>query len=480
VWNAEEAIRWYERALAAAGDDDGLVGQAALARGLALEQIGRNEDAHAGYELAVDRARAAGDQMLEARSLASLAHVLWITDRYEDGDRLLPEALEAARRVGATDLEARLLYTAGTIMFGRGAFRASLPFLDGSLSVAEANGDSEGLAMAHHGLCDTYFFLGPFTTALDHALEADLLLRELGQRPMVSHNAYMVGWLRWFLGEWDEADRVVGAALEGSREIGNRRDEAFALSARAEIRLAAGDIAGALADADLSVEAMREVGAPRGEMIAHLIRSSVLAEAWAFDGMASAVGHALRICDELDTSFMRPRVLSNVGWLELRAGNRDRALERFSEADRLGGDVLTNIVHWGSTQILAWEEAGDAERLERVGLRVEDALLTTAVIWGAWGTTARSIAALHRGDHEAAAALAEQALEVSRRSNQRRTSWRAGLVAWRALTALGRFDDADQRRAAARLELEAQVATTPPELLMTFLKRPDVAQLLES
>ncbi len=478
VWNAEEAIRWYDRAIAAATDDAALEGEAALARGMALEQIGRTEEAHAGYERAVDRARVAAEANLEARALASLAHVLWIMDRYEEGDRLLPEALDAARAVGAGDLEARLLYTAGTIAFGRGTFRESLPLQEGSLRVAEAAGDREGMALAHHGLCEAYFFVGPFTTGLDHALRADRILRELGQRPMVSHNAYMIGWFRWFLGDWDAAKDAVDASIDGSLEIGNRRDEAFALIARAEILIAAGDVAIALDDADRSVSLAREVGAPRGEMIGMNARSSVFAETWAFDALASSAGEALRIGDELDSVMFRPLALSLTGWLDLRAGDRGRALERFAEADRLGGDALLEIGWSGRVQVQAWEEAGDAEGLERAGSRVEGALLTAGPTLGVWGTTARAIAALLRREHEVALRLAGQALQVSGRVRIRRTAWRAGRVAWLASAALGRNEEAERYRGVARSELEAQVAATPQDLLPTFIARPDVTELL--
>ncbi len=382
---------------------------------MALEQIGRTEEAHADYERAVDRALAAADANLEARALASLAHILWIMDRYEERDRLLPKALEAARAVGAGDLEARLLYTAGTIAFGRGAFRESLPLHEGSLRVAQAAGNREGMALAHHDICEAYFFLGPFTKGLDHALQADRMLRELGQRPMVSHNAYMIGWLRWFLGDWDSAKDAVDASIDGSREIGNRRDEAYALTARGEILLAAGDVSKALSDADRSVEMMREVGSPRGEMIGMLVRSSVFSETLAFDPLARSVGEAVRIGDELESVLLRPPVLSLAGWLDLRAGDRGRAVERFAEADRLGGDALNDIGWSGRVQIQAWEEANDAEGLERVGSSVEAALLTAGPTLGVWGTTARAIAAFLRGEHEEAVRLADHALEVSGR-----------------------------------------------------------------
>jgi hypothetical protein len=53
------------------------------------------------------------------------------------------------------------LYTAGTIRFGRGEFHDALPLHGQALEIAQASGDLEGQALAHHGLCETYFFIWP-------------------------------------------------------------------------------------------------------------------------------------------------------------------------------------------------------------------------------------------------------------------------------------------------------------------------------
>ncbi len=269
VFAAEEAIRWYDRALAAAeaaGAGDRLIGDIALARGEAHEQLGRFAEAKQDYELALGCAKSDDAVALEARALAALAHVCWLLDRYGEGQRILPEALERARASGASDLEARLLYTAGTIAFGRGAFNEALGYHQDALRTAGASGDAEGEALARHGLTETRYFLGPFEEGLDQGLRADEILRSLGQKPMVHHNEYMVAWLEWFLGRSDVAREKADAAVGGCLEVGNRRDEVMARNARLEIRLSSGDIGGALEDARLAVETATGIGVPRARM----------------------------------------------------------------------------------------------------------------------------------------------------------------------------------------------------------------------
>ena len=105
VFAAEEAIAWYDRALAALEElptEEGALTlfEIALSRGEACEQLGRFDEAHADYERALEAAliRPEGSRgWLESRALAALVHVLWKADRYEEGEALLPRALESAR-----------------------------------------------------------------------------------------------------------------------------------------------------------------------------------------------------------------------------------------------------------------------------------------------------------------------------------------------------------------------------------------------
>jgi tetratricopeptide (TPR) repeat protein len=391
----------------------------------------------------------------------------------------LPEALEKARAVGAADLEARLLYTAGTIQFGRGAFADALPFHEEALRVAVAHDDAEGRALAHHGLCETYFFLGPFARGLEHGRAADLLLRELAQRPMVAHNAYMISWLEWFLGSFDDAYETVNGSIREAREIGNRRDEAFGLNNRAELHLASGALGDALADAKTSFELARELQIPRGEMIARNVRVDVLAETYAFDRLARDAEEALRISDALGGTFQRAISISTDGWLALRGGDRAEAERRFEQAWELAGSTLLDVAWCCRTQILAWEEAGEPTRLEAVGAKLEGALLPEAPAWGAWGIVARALAALLREEWEPALDHAERAIREAARATERRVAWRASRVSGLALHALGRRDEAAVRSAEAAEVVRGMAASLDEEdLRAAFLARPHVSALL--
>jgi class 3 adenylate cyclase/tetratricopeptide (TPR) repeat protein len=477
VFAAEEAIEWYDRAIDAKKDDAQVEGRIRLARGAALEQIGRFADALADYEESFGRASEVGDAELEARALAAQAHVLWLLDRYDEAEEHLPLALERARAVGLADVEARLLYTAGTIRFGQGTFADVVPFHERALAVATASGDLEGQALAHHGLCETYTFGGPVSEQLRHGLRADELLRDLGQRAMVAHNAYMLAWGHAFLGRPDEAYALADASIATSHEIGNGRDEAFALFARSWVlHLAAMRLGEAWVDVSRGLELFRDLGLLRGRLAGFIFRADVCAEAADLSGLAEDVDAALRVSDELGGAFLRPTCLALRGWVALTMGEDQEAERWFDEARPF--DELLNVVSTGRTEILAAEWASDPARLDRAASRLEGTEADESPLWGVWAPYARGLAALLREAPTDAARHALAAHELAAGIGERRVRWRAACVAWKALDALGRTDEAERYRAdAAGIVRDAADGLSGP-LQEAFTSRPDVTELL--
>ncbi len=477
VFAAEQAIEWYDRAFGAAHKDDaGLRGRIAFARGGALELIGRFPEALRAYQDAHASALEVSELELEARSLAAQAHVLWLLDRYDEGQELLPDALERARAAGLADVEARLLYTAGTFRFGRGEFAEALPLHGQALEIAEASGDLEGQALAHHGLCETYFFVWPIETGLEHGQTADRMLRQLGQRSMVAHNAYMVAWALGFLGRWDEAMTAVGSSIETSREIGNPRDEAFALQNRSQLFLCAGRLDDALRDVEQGRAIFRELGLPRGEIVGCNGLNDVVTEVGDMEALVANARATLELSDTLGSDFQREVVLAFAGWAELALGDVEAAGRRFAQARAFPGAL--GVAWAGVVELRAREWAGEADGLRSIAERLEERVLPMSTFWGAWAPYARALADLLEGDAESALDAATRALDLARGVRERRIEWRASRVAWKALEALGRADEATACRGDAILVARDFAANASGRLREAFLARPDVAELL--
>ncbi len=430
----------------------------------------------AAYEESLTDAHHAADAESEARALAAQAHVLWLSDRYDEGQALLPVALARARQAGLADVEARLLYTAGTIRFGRGEFADALPLHEQALQVATESDDLEGQALAHHGLCETYFFTWPIETGLEHGQIADRMLRELGQRSMVAHNAYMVAWALGFLGRREEAKALADASIETSSEVGNPRDEAFALQNRAMLLLSAGRLDDAWRDAERGRQLFRELGLPRGEIVGCNILNELAAEAGDLERLAENARAAQELSDALGSGFQRELVDAFAGWTALASGDLDTG-ERLFERAR-SSDAGLGVAWPAAIEVRAREWARDPVRLRSIAARIDETVLPRSRFWGVWGLYARALAHLLDGDAAEAYAGAVPAIEHARAVAERRVEWRACRVAWVALEALGREDEASRHREAATRIVRDLAAHASGGLQEAFLARPDVAELL--
>jgi len=483
VFAGPEAIRWYDRAMEAAEPagrptDRAVTAEIALSRGDARELLGQFAEVTTDYERAIEDATASEDGPLEARAMAALAHVYWLQDRFEQGRAILGQALERARSVGAAEVLVRLLYTAGTLDFGQGRFPEALAMHQEALRVALSAGDHAGEALARHGLCETLYFTGPIDQALEEGRRADELFRALGQRPMVYHNIYMVGFLLWMKGRVRESLDAFQEAVDGCREVGNRRDEGFAL-ARSLVWISLGDLGKALADIDEGIGIAREIRTPRLELAARGMRIGLQVELGRWEGLGSEIESLLAMAEEMKTDFFRSRMLAWAGWLALRNGDRRGADSWFGRSREATGGILQDVLGNRWIEIMAMIEAGDEPRLRATAEELTEAAEGESPMYLALGRYGLAVAALLRQDWAQAFELATTLEETARSFGDRMIEWMAARLAWKALAGLERHWDAMVAVArAARISREIAETITDENLRRSFLSRPEVAEVL--
>jgi class 3 adenylate cyclase/tetratricopeptide (TPR) repeat protein len=460
LFAAEEAIRWYDRALAAAQEapdpDSPLLAEIALARGAASEQLARFSEAQKEYESAAAAARGERDARLEARALTALVHIHWLEDRYEDGRRVLTEALGLARSVDARDLEARLLYTAGTFAFGRGEWDEALAYHREALAVAA---DEEGEAFARHGLVDACALKGAFREGLAHAERASELARRLGLRPLLYENEFMRGLILVYLGRLTEAAAALDEAVRGTQELGDRRNQGPALGNRSRLRLARGDLGGALLDGQAAMKAIAEVESPRMQLTCSTYLMEALAHLGMFERLNEEVRRGLTLSDEIGGVYWRSRLHAFEGWLALRAGQVETAEALFERARELAGVSLLDGLICAQTELLAWEEAAKAEQLRAAAERLREPTAEESPPFVAWGDYGLALSAALVEDWDSARSGAEVALTRALAAGEELVVWRSHALLARAFEALGRECDAGEHRADATRKLEQIVAT---------------------
>ena len=371
VYAAEEAIHWYERALAAAEDPDARTSTLLLAeilhgRGDTYEQIGRLAEAAADYEREAEIGRGSDRQWLVPHALTSLSHILLLQDEYARAEELLPEALQRARDAGTADLEARIVYTAGALAWARGEWQRALEQHRQALDVAHAAEDLEGEAYARQGLADTLNFSGPLVEALEQCTIALALWRKLGQKPRVYQSALRLAFIYLLLGRFIEAEQSVAEALVGLRDLGQHPDEAATLSARALAELFHAELETALTSADEAVEGARDVTAPRPELVALVTRLVISVEARLVPAVRADVLTARVLSRKLD-SFLGPVITAAEGWLAVVAGDSATATRLFDQARHASGDGLLYQLLCGRLEISGWELAGEAPKIRSAG-----------------------------------------------------------------------------------------------------------------
>ncbi len=484
LFATNEAIQRYDRALEASesspsGPDHALIAEIALSRGEAKELLGQFVEGQTDYERALAEARAADHGHLEAKSMAALAHLHWLQDRFEEGEAILSDALEKARSVGDDELLVRLLYTAGTLKFGRGQYREALPMHEEALRVAQSGSDRAGEALARHGMCETLYFLGPLDQALAEGRRADELFRSLGQRPMVYHNLYMVGYVLFFKGRLREAIQAMDEAVEGCREVGNRRDEGFALG-RAIARFPAGELGAALADMQEAVRIAVEIRTPRLELAIRGFRASLLAELRRFDLVESELRECFSVAERLNSKFGIPRLLAMAGWQAVHRGEKARAVELFAEARDRSDGVLLDLIQNGQLEVLAWEEAEDPDELRGVAERLGALAAGESPLLGGWAEYAAVAAAALSGHWDDVLDRVRSLEEEARSQGERMLEWRTARLASLALTAAGRLWDAEIERVRTATILNAMVDGLDDEAhRSSFMARPDVSGVLD-
>lgn len=471
LFAAEEAIRWYDRALAAAEEatelDRRIFGEIALARGAAREQLARFSDAQEDYERAAAVARAEGDSTLEARALTALVHIHWLEDRYEDGRRVLSDALELTRSVGARDLEARLLYTAGTFAFGRGEWDEALAYQREALAAAV---DEEGEAFARHGLVDACALKGAFREGLEHADRGSELARKLGLRPLLYENEYMRGLILVHLGRLAEAAAALDEAVTGTQELGDRRNEGAALGNRSGLRLVAGDVGGALLDGEAAMNAVTDLESPRIKLTCSTYLMEALAHAGMFERLEEEVRAGLALSDEIGGAYWRSRLHAFDGWLALRAGAIDVAESLFAQARDLAGVSLLDAMICAQIELLAWEQAGRPEPLREAARRLREPAAEESPPFVAWGDYGVALSAALVEDWETARTQTEVALARAEAMGEELLVWRALALLARALAEVGRAEEARECRAEATRKLEHMAATIEdPDARAAFL-----------
>lgn len=428
-----------------------------------------------------------GLQEAAAQSLVRLGKVAFAAGRWSQAEAHWQAGRELSRRLGDRRGLARLAASLGLCATRRGRYPQAESLLRESLRAREVLGDQAGAAASLHNLAYVYRCVGAHDKAAAGYRRALDLRIELQDTWYAALGAMALGEVLLELGNPDEAQRLLEHALESLKDLGDRRGEAGALAAMAELERRRGRHGVALRHLG-EVERIRseQESEPEEQLATHRLRARVrmgLGQLEQARRLALAAVKLTEDDDSLANWEASARLL--LGQVQARRargrGSARRELERARRAAERIGDRWTSRA--ASIELAALRlssgQPSDARALldsrpvprpgrmqpiagsapDRRGvLRVRERLLR-----------ARIELALESGSIATAARCAEQALEEAQRAQLRELEWRSTQALAGAAELRGAHERALELTLEAQEQVEALVAEVPEDFREDYL-----------
>lgn len=424
----EEARRRFEAASDAPGAAEALASVAAVTR-----RLGRQKEAADLYAALAARWRELARADREVRALADLGLNLWDLGRLDEASSRLNEGLALARTLGDRFSEADLINDRSLVVHAGGGIRAAL------------DGYRESLAMFER-------------------------LGELGNRADVLNN---LGYAHFQLGEPEPAEARYEEALAIRRAIGDRRGEAQSLNNLAVLYRGAGEIDRALAAYGEQREILRGLDDRRQQAAALNNLGVLYASLGEAERARLYLDQALDLRHVLEDRRGEIATLNNLGLLERDRGEPAAALDFHRRARELSASIADRRTEAISASLLG-EALARMKRWSEATEAIEKAL----AIQGEIGDRPRRGLTLCQsgeiqialGEPDKALPWLEEALALVRAAGDRANEARIETARARALSHLGRLDEA-RRAAEAAVDLVEGMRRelAPPELRASFL-----------
>src|SRR5918996_144803 len=240
---------------------------------LAVQDARRAEGArhlHGAAELVADRPPSRS----KAFVLANFARYRMATDANEDAIRVGFEAFQMAEELGLDDLRAHALNTIGVARVSLGA-PGGLADLERSVAVTEELNSPE-VVRAYNNLASTMVGLGDLRRSYELYDRGRRAAERFGHAILLRFYEVQRMDQAYWTGEWDEAVRLSTDFLSAP---GERLQGLDARVIRARVRLARGDVEGALEDSEAVTVEPAEYRGLQFAFPALAVRARVLAEA---------------------------------------------------------------------------------------------------------------------------------------------------------------------------------------------------------
>ncbi len=221
-----------------------------------------NPQARSQLEKALELARAVGLTEVEAKSLANLGNIAWSGEDYQRAQEYYEQALALLRAIGQRRSEGVVLNNLGIIANILGDYASAQNYYQQALSRSREIGDRRGESKALNSLGSLVDGWGDYSSARSYYEQALVCCQEIGDRSGESETLTYLGMLLYHLGDYPAAQSSSTQALAIAQEIGSRADQATALLALGNILAALNQPAAAAAAFRQALDMRNTLGQP--------------------------------------------------------------------------------------------------------------------------------------------------------------------------------------------------------------------------
>lgn len=281
----------------------------ALALGGAQHDMGTLVEARASFDEALE---AAHDDTLRCRAWLGLAAVKRITEELDGALADIDAAEAAADRLGLKVELARVHYLRGNVLFPRGDIVGCMREHEAALVLAKSARSAELEASALGGLGDAEYMVGRMNSAHRHFQACVEVSRTHGLGRIEVANLPMVSITAMWCGEIERENATALEAIQAAREVGHSRAEMIAHHAAFFCKRSSNELLAARRHAEAAVELARRLGARRFEAEGLLWEADIDYLAGDRARALEIVRNAVAITREVGMTYMGPAILGGL------------------------------------------------------------------------------------------------------------------------------------------------------------------------
>jgi DNA-binding SARP family transcriptional activator/predicted ATPase len=376
-----------------------------------------------------------GDRALATRALEGVARLHDHVGSFDAAAELLGSAV--AREAAAAP--PTLLTWHAHFLERRGATEEALARASAALQHAEAGGDPQEAARAHHLLGHLLLYRGRYDEARVHQEAALAVFEARATSPDLADALTRLGTIEWRTGRYDRALAAFERALPLQLEAGDDAGRAQVHGAVAGICWERGDLAGAETHLRRAAELFERLEHRLGMAYSAGRLALLHSEAGRIDAALQANAEALRHFETLGYDEGLAHTLGNRGSILIKLGAYDDALQCHERAlaldERLGhaGDVGRHHANIGMVLAAKGEHEAALVHLDLGLARLREPGSARFVLIPLLDK-GRSLCAL--GRHPAARVVVDECLELARRVGNARLQAEADALAAEVTAAL--------------------------------------------